>query len=179
MTLTASRSPLTGTPRSPLTKASRHARLAALINAGDVGSQQELADRLDADGVHVTQATLSRDLAELGARKVRQPGSRSVYALPGTGRVTAPGPSLARRLEELLVGTEAAGHLVLLKVPPGGAHLLGSAFDAADLPEVAGVVAGDDTILVVCRALAGALADEVARGLADRLLAIAEGRSTS
>ncbi len=162
--------------RTPLTKAARHSRIAALIATGEVGSQQELAERLAAGDVHVTQATLSRDLAELGARKVREPGSRSVYALPGTGRVSAPGPSLARRLEELLVGTEAAGHLVVLRVPPGGAHLLGSAFDSADLPEIAGVVAGDDTILLVCRALGGATPDDVARALADRLLAIAEGR---
>ena len=174
---------MTTTARLPLTKAARQARVSELITRGAVHSQSELAEQLVASGLSVTQATLSRDLAELGAFKVR--GSAGlVYALPAhplinaaASSAAAPGSLLARRLTELLVSAEAAGSMVVLRTPPGGAHLLASGIDGAELADVAGTLAGDDTVLLVCRPeyddpLSGAA---VAAGLAARLLATAQG----
>jgi transcriptional regulator of arginine metabolism len=166
---------MSSTPaRAPLTKAARQARVIELITRGAVHSQSELADQLIADGLSVTQATLSRDLAELGAFKVRG-ADGLVYALPATGASatgTGAGPLLARRLVELLVSAESAGTMVVLRTPPGGAHLLASAIDGAELPEVAGTLAGDDTVLLVCRP--GADGESPADELATRLLHTAE-----
>jgi transcriptional regulator of arginine metabolism len=162
---------------TPLTKAARQSRVAELLAAAPVASQTELGRLLADSGVAVTQATVSRDLDELGAVKVRTSAGMA-YALPPEGQ-PRPGTSeavdarLGRLLEELLVSAEATGGLVVLRTPPGGAHLLGSALDRAGLPDVAGTVAGDDTVLLVTRlpALAGAGA------LAARLLRLAEGRT--
>jgi transcriptional regulator of arginine metabolism len=169
--------------RLPLTKAARQAKVSDLILRGGVHSQSELADQLEEIGLSVTQATLSRDLAELGAFKVR--GAEGlVYALPasapsnGSSAVgAAAGPLLARRLAELLISAEAAGSMVVLRTPPGGAHLLASGIDGAELPEVAGTLAGDDTVLLVCRPATHSQArsgDPVAAALAARLLATAQ-----
>ncbi len=160
----------------PLTKAARQARVAELLAARAVASQTELGQLLAGAGVSVTQATVSRDLEELGAVKVRTTAGMA-YALPPEGQPRA-GTSeavdarLGRLLEELLVSAEATGGLVVLRTPPGGAHLLGSALDRAGLPEVAGTVAGDDTVLLVPRTPA----TPVAGSLAIRLLRLAEGR---
>jgi transcriptional regulator of arginine metabolism len=165
--------------RAPLTKNARHSRVAALLAGRPVRSQQELGLLLADQGVHVTQATLSRDLGELGAFKVRTADGGLAYALPdgsdrgsrnssGTGQLT-------RRLEELLLSAEAAGATVVLRTPPGGAHLLASSIDAAELVEVAGTIAGDDTVLLVCRTLEGRRGEDVAVTLSERLLATAEG----
>jgi transcriptional regulator of arginine metabolism len=165
--------------RAPLTKRARHSRVVSLLTGRAVRSQQELGLLLADAGVHVTQATLSRDLGELGAFKVRTEDGGLAYALPdGAERGSRPsssGAHLARRLEELLLSSEAAAAMVVLRTPPGGAHLLASSIDAAELAEVAGTIAGDDTVLLVCRTLEGSAADEVAAALSARLLAIAEG----
>jgi len=174
---------VTTAARLPLTKAARQAKVSDLILRGGVHSQSELADQLDAIGLSVTQATLSRDLAELGAFKVR--GAHGlVYALPASAPSNgaaasgaAAGPLLVRRLAELLVSAEAAGSMVVLRTPPGGAHLLASGIDGAELPEVAGTLAGDDTVLLVCRPGANGHAragEAVASALAARLLAAAQ-----
>jgi transcriptional regulator of arginine metabolism len=165
-------------PLVPLTKAARQARIVGLLEASPVSSQTELGRLLAASGVEVTQATLSRDLDELGAVKVRTPAGMT-YSVPPEGQPRK-GTSesvdarLARLLEELLIGAEATGGLIVLRTPPGGAQLLGSALDRAGLPEVAGTVAGDDTVLLITRqppAKAGP-----ADALAARLLRLAEGR---
>ena len=157
---------------APLTKAARQRRITELVADGEVPSQTALAELLAADGVTVTQATLSRDLEDLGVEKVR-----GRYVLPQEGDASspgrllaaeAPGPRLARLCEELLVSAEAAGNLVVLRTPPGAAQLLASALDRADWSDVAGSVAGDDTVLVVAR---GAGTD-----VADRVLGLADGR---
>ena len=164
------------TGAAPLTKAARQARVVELLEAGPVASQTELGRLLAASGVQVTQATVSRDLEELGAIKVRT--ERGVaYAVPPegqprTGTTEAVDARLGRLLEELCVSAEATGDVVVVRTPPGGAHLLGSALDRAGLPEVAGTVAGDDTVLLVIRTPA----TPVAAALADRLLRLAEGR---
>ncbi|GAC1610859.1 MAG: arginine repressor [Mycobacteriales bacterium] len=162
----------------PLTKAARQARIVELLAATPISSQTELGRRLAAAGVEVTQATLSRDLDDLGAVKVRTPAGMT-YAVapegqPRQGTPQAVDARLARLLEELLIGAEATGGMVVLRTPPGGAQLLGSALDRAGLPEVAGTVAGDDTVLLITRqppAKAGP-----ADALAARLLRLAEGR---
>ncbi|WP_029291151.1 arginine repressor [Cellulomonas sp. HZM] len=142
----------------PQTKAARHALIGALLTRGTVSSQQQLADLLAAEGVTVTQATLSRDLVELRAVKVRTPSGTLAYAVPAEGEVRAtPGDAevlaarLARLCEELLLTAEASGNLVVLRTPPGAAQFLASAIDHSVLPAVLGTIAGDDTVLVIAR----------------------------
>jgi transcriptional regulator of arginine metabolism len=154
------------------TKAARHARIVSILGEHRVRSQAELAAALTAAGVEVTQATLSRDLEELGAVKLRTPdGGLPSYVIPEDGAPLtargvddAPPHRLARLLGELLVSAEPSANLVVLRTPPGAAHFLASALDRAGLPEVLGTIAGDDTILVVARDPAGG------RALADHLL---------
>jgi transcriptional regulator of arginine metabolism len=142
----------------PHSKAARQARIATLLATRDVHSQTELAALLGADRLDVTQATLSRDLEEMGAAKVRRPGAGLVYAVGDE----APGPALralgddgdsrvSRLAAELVVSVEASANLVVVRTPPGGAHLLASAIDRATLGDVIGTVAGDDTVLLVTR----------------------------
>lgn len=156
----------------PATKAARHARISALLAARSVRSQGDLGRLLAAEGLSVTQATLSRDLLELGATRTRDADGALVYALREDldGRPHGE-PRLARLAQELLVGADASGHLVVLRTPPGGAHLLASAIDRSVLTEVIGTVAGDDTVLLICRE------DVPGRQVADHLLALAEGRT--
>jgi transcriptional regulator of arginine metabolism len=162
--------------QAPLTKAARQAAIVELLGSRAVASQTELGRLLFDKGVQVTQATLSRDLEELGAYKTRTPQG-TVYAVPPEGQ-PRPGTTeavdarLGRLLEELCVSAEAAGPVVVVRTPPGGAHLLGAALDRAGLPDVAGTIAGDDTVLLVTRAPA----TPVAGALAERLLRLAEGR---
>lgn len=184
---------------SPATKAARHGQIARiLVQPGvPVRSQDELADRLAVLGVRVTQATLSRDLEELGAVRLRGPDGSLVYALPpdrparpaGAADVVSPAVSadlavlaaglagstvaLARVAAELLLSAEASGNLVILRTPPGAAQLLASAIDRTSLPAVLGTVGGDDTVLVVARDPAGG--DDLAAGL----LRLAERRARS
>jgi transcriptional regulator of arginine metabolism len=164
---------------SPATKTARHAMIAAILTSPDrpVRSQEELAERLGQRGLRVTQATLSRDLEELGAVRLRGAGGALVYALPDQagGLGAEPSARLARVTSELLVSAEASANLVVLRTPAGAAQFLASVIDHTALPSVLGTVAGDDTVLVVARdatggaELAGALlrlADR--RGHADR-----------
>ena len=127
-------------PRSvPLTKAARHARISQLLESRPVASQTELGRLLAAAGVEVTQATLSRDLDELGAVKVRVGAGPLVYAVPGEGGDRTPRPGgqvgdtgrLARLCGELLVSAEASGNLVVLRTPPGAAQFLASALTSS------------------------------------------------
>jgi transcriptional regulator of arginine metabolism len=148
----------------PVSKTARHARIVELIRDKAVRSQTELADLLAADGAQVTQATLSRDLEELGAVKVRgTDGGPAIYLIPEEGkpplRPAEQAPArLVRLLRELLTGTDASGNLAVLRTPPGAAQFLASALDKSGLPEVVGTIAGDDTILVVARDTVGGAA---------------------
>ncbi|MFA6575780.1 MAG: arginine repressor [Nocardioides sp.] len=161
----------------PSTKNARHRRIVELVGSTEVRSQSELADLLAQSGVRVTQATLSRDLVELDAVKVRAQSGALVYAVPGEGgdrRPHAPGETaatahrLARLSAELLVSADASANLVVLRTPPGAAQFLASAFDKADLADIIGTIAGDDTVLVIGRDPDGG--EELAR----RFLALAE-----
>ncbi|HEY0574849.1 MAG TPA: arginine repressor [Pseudonocardia sp.] len=160
------------------TRVARQARIVELITQRAIRSQAELATLLSTEGVEVTQATLSRDLDELGAVKLRGPdGGAPVYALPEDGhpmRASSGGTSrLARLLSELLVSTDASGNLVVLRTPPGAAQFLASALDRAALHDVVGTIAGDDTVLVVAREpLTGT---ELAR----RIAALGDSRSSA
>ncbi len=141
---------------SAATRAGRQARIVALLCAQSVHSQGELAVLLADEGIDVTQATLSRDLEELGAVKLRgADGGVGVYVVPEDGSpvrgVTGGTERVSRLLVDLLVSTDASGNLAVLRTPPGAAHYLASAIDRAALPYVVGTVAGDDTILVVAR----------------------------
>ena len=142
-------------PQAPAGKSARQAHIVAILAQGEppVRSQEELADLLGQRGLRVTQATLSRDLDELGAVRRRGPDGALSYALPGEpgNAGLGPGPSarLARVVAELLVGAEASANLVVARTPPGAAQLLASVIDHAGWPGVLGTVGGDDTVLVI------------------------------
>ncbi|GAB3549387.1 arginine repressor [Arthrobacter tumbae] len=151
-------------PVQPTTKIARQARITALLTAQSVRSQSELAELLADDGLQVAQATLSRDLVELGAVRVRGKDGALVYAVPGEGGGRAPQSGvtqeildsrLSRLCGELLVTAEASGNLVVLRTPPGAANFLALAIDHSVMPSVLGTIAGDDTILLVTRDPAG------------------------
>jgi transcriptional regulator of arginine metabolism len=171
---------------TPVTKTARQARIAAILAREQVRSQEELADLLERyASVHVTQATLSRDLDELGVVRLRAAGGALVYALPEepggpgsrpgealflphTPSLSEPDPDsaerpgepapptrLARYLGELMTSAEASANLVVLRTPAGAAQFLASVIDHAALPSILGTVAGDDTVLVIARDPAG------------------------
>ena len=153
-------------------KVARHERIVAVLRRQAVRSQAELAAALRDEGFRVTQATLSRDLDELGAIKLRAPdGGLPAYVVPEDGtplpaRAADEQPHrLARLLAELLASAEASANLVVLRTPPGASNFLASALDRARLPGVLGTIAGDDTILVIARDPAGgqALAEHLLR----------------
>jgi transcriptional regulator of arginine metabolism len=167
---------LTAVQQVPLTKAARQAKIVELLETQPVASQTELGRLLAGQGMQVTQATLSRDLDELGAVKVRTEVGVVYHVTadgqPRPGTPEAVDARLARMLEELCVSAEPTGPLVVLRTPPGGANLLASAIDRAGLPDVAGSIAGDDTVLLITRQPAS----PAAGALAERLLRLAEGR---
>jgi transcriptional regulator of arginine metabolism len=162
---------------SPVTKAARHAQITAILTTPGlpVRSQEDLADRLADRGVHVTQATLSRDLVEIGAVRLRDPDGGLFYAMPaapGLGSsLPDPAARLARVAGELLITAEASGNLIVVRTQAGAAQLLASAIDHAGWPSVLGTVGGDDTVLVISRDPAGG------NELAAALLRLAERRS--
>jgi transcriptional regulator of arginine metabolism len=133
-----------------LGKTQRQHRLAQLLENNAVTSQTQLVELLEAGGVRATQATVSRDLDELGAVKVRVPGGESVYAIPELPHErVAPEDHLRRMLSDWVADIGSSGNLIVLRTPPGSAHVVGSALDRSGLPEILGTVAGDDTVLVV------------------------------
>ena len=129
----------------------RQKAIAEMIREHPVTSQEEVTAKLGALGFAVTQATVSRDLDQLGAVKVKRGGVLS-YALPDQ---IAGGDWAADRLQRIFAewvqSVEAAGNILVLKTPPGSAHLVGLAIDQARLPEVAGTICGDDTLFVALR----------------------------
>ena len=125
--------------------------LAELIRSGAFVSQEELTEKLGELGFAVTQATVSRDLEQLGAVKLKRGGVLS-YALPDQlGAADWSAGRLERILREFVVSIEPAGALIVIKTPPGSAHLVASAIDHAQLQEIAGTVSGDDTLFVAVR----------------------------
>lgn len=149
-----------------LAKPQRQHRIAKLLGEQAVTSQAHLVELLAADGVRATQATVSRDLEDLGAIKVRVPGGETVYAIPELpAEQRAPEDHLRRVFGDWVVEVAHSGNLVVLRTPPGSAHVVGSALDRSGLPEVLGTVAGDDTLIVVVTEDAGGA--NVAKQLSD------------
>jgi transcriptional regulator of arginine metabolism len=142
-------------------KSKRQQAILALVDRERLGSQEEIRGRLAAVGLRATQSTISRDVEELGLARIHD-GDGTRYVVPG--RATSPPLSLRRTLDEFALSfTYGAGELLLIRTPPGAANALGEALDRANLPDVAGTIAGDDTILVVPRR--GATARSVERAL--------------
>jgi transcriptional regulator of arginine metabolism len=133
-----------------LAKPQRQHRIVRLLAEHAVTSQGQLVDLLTADGITATQATVSRDLEDLGAIKVRVGGGETVYAIPELpSEQRAPEDHLRRVFSDWVVEVARSANLVVLRTPPGSAHVVGSALDRSGLPGVVGTVAGDDTIIVV------------------------------
>jgi transcriptional regulator of arginine metabolism len=133
-----------------LGKTQRQHRIAGLLADHAVTSQAQVVDLLTAEGVAATQATVSRDLEDLGAIKVRVGGGETVYAIPELpSEQRVPVDHLHRVVGDWVVEVARAANLVVLRTPPGTAHVVASALDRSGLPGVVGTVAGDDTILVV------------------------------
>ena len=144
-------------PTNRLAKTQRQHRIAKLLAEHHVGSQSKLVELLAADGIVATQATVSRDLDELGAVKVRVPGGEMVYAVPELSRDRlAPEDHLRRVLADWVVQVAHSGNLVVVQTPPGCAHVVGSAIDRSNIDGVLGTVAGDDTLLLVADQRTGA-----------------------
>jgi transcriptional regulator of arginine metabolism len=125
--------------------------IADIIRREPVGSQEEVTARLSEHGLSVTQATVSRDLDQMGAVKVKRGGVLR-YSLPDEiGDSDWAAARLQRIMSDWVQSVEAAGNMIVMKTPPGSAHLVGLALDQAKLAEVAGTVCGDDTIFLVVR----------------------------
>lgn len=158
------------------TKAARQAAIFAAIESHSIRSQTELAEFLAGKGISVSQGTLSKDLLDLGATRIRGTEGHLVYAVPGEGgdRSATAGESaifdarLAKLCHELLVSADASANLVILRTPPGGAQYFASAMDKVSWPEVMGTIAGDDTVMVITSDATGG------KPLADRLMRLAE-----
>ena len=130
-----------------MTKIQRQRMVADWLREFRVGSQEELVARLSLAGIAATQATVSRDLLELGAVKLKRDGEIR-YVMPDQVEPGHAATKLDRLLAEWVDAIIPAGNLLVLKTPPGSANLVANALDAAGLEEVAGTIAGDDTIFV-------------------------------
>jgi transcriptional regulator of arginine metabolism len=164
-----------GMTNSASTRVARQARIVELVTSMGIRSQTELAKLLAGEGIEVTQATLSRDLDELGAVKLRgADGGVPVYVIPEDGspvRGVRGGTSrLTRLLGELLVSADHSGNITVLRTPPGAAQFLASAIDRSALHQVVGTIGGDDTLLVVAREpLSGKDLADLFTGMAARM----------
>ena len=163
---------------SPRTMTARRARISAILARQPIGSQEELGNALATEGIHVTQATLSRDLDAIGAVKEVDADGRLQYVLPESAASDTSIPAagsdagLVRAASELLVSAEAAGNIVVVHTPPGAAQFLASHLDRSTALDSIGCVAGDDTIVIVQRS------EAAARDFCTTLLSIAEQRRT-
>ena len=139
--------------------ASRHRALRSIINTSSVSSQGELVVSLGDRGFEVTQATVSRDLQSVGAVKARDAAGELRYVI-GNGHISGDDPEgvLGRLLSEYAESINVSGSLVVVKTPPGAAHVVAAAIDAVGLAGTIGTVAGDDTMLII--------ADEATTGAA-------------
>ena len=134
-----------------LSKTQRQHRIGRILDSHAVSSQARLVDLLaQTENIVATQATVSRDLDEMGAVKVRIAGGTSVYAVPEhPADQHAPEDHLRRLMGEWVVEADRSGDLVVLRTPPGSAHVVASALDRSGVANVIGTVAGDDTLLII------------------------------
>jgi transcriptional regulator of arginine metabolism len=129
-------------------KLQRHAAILRIVRDRKIQSQDELREALAAENIVVTQATLSRDIRELGLAKLVDPEGGSYYANPHEGSLK---PDLGQVLPTLMVSIEGTGPLIVIKTATGGAPAVAAALDQAGWREIIGTLAGDDTLLVVAR----------------------------
>lgn len=156
----------------PSTRAARHALIREVLAENPISSQEALRAHLATLGVETTQATLSRDLMDLRATKLRNAQGVQIYSVPdvdgsSTHEVEVSLAKLTRWAQELLVAVDRVQHQLILRTPVGAANLLASSIDAARFEDVAGTVAGDDTVFLICRG------DDAAMRMQDLLLRIA------
>jgi len=144
-------------------KAQRHAAILRLVREHSIPSQERLRALLAHAGFDVTQATLSRDIHELGLVKQQDEAGVPIYAAP-PDELTPP-PTLAGFLPSLLLRADGVGPLLVIRTPTGGAGALAAALDRETWPEVLGTLAGDDTVLIVAKSTAARR--KLARRLAD------------
>ena len=137
---------------TPHTKVARQEMIKDWITQGSIHSQLEIVDRLKNSGFDVTQATVSRDLEDIGAVRGRDSQGDPNYRI-NQESIDEPLSKLSRLISDLLVDVKSSGNLTVLRTPPGGAKLLASALDSASragtVPQIIGTIAGDDTVLVV------------------------------
>ena len=165
---------------APTTKVARQHEIRIVLTRQRIRSQAELAEVLEQRGVSVTQGTLSRDLVDIGATRVRDETGQMVYHVTLDHPVGMPGPGgggrsnettsarLASLSRELLLSAEGSANIAVLRTPPGAAQFLAAAIDQAQLSSVLGTIAGDDSIMVVTRASDGG------RAVASEFIAYAE-----
>ena len=132
------------------TKFDRQGAILRLVQDHPVSTQEELAEALRQEGLDAVQATISRDIAQLGLVKVRDQAGRLVYALPGGADLDRLS-ELTSALRRWAMSLDASGNLLVVHTPPGHANALAQAIDQARLPDVLGTIAGDDTITVIAR----------------------------
>jgi transcriptional regulator of arginine metabolism len=131
------------------TKFERQGEILRLVQQRPLSTQAEVAEALRAHGIDAVQATVSRDIAQLGLVKIRNAEGRLVYALPGAADLRRL-DELASALRRYMGTTTASGSLLVIQTPRGFAAALADAIDAVALPEVAGTIAGDNTVFVAC-----------------------------
>ena len=133
-----------------MNKFERQGAILRLVNERQLSTQSDVVEALRDEGLEAVQATVSRDISQLGLVKVRGDDGRLVYALPGAADLDRLS-ELTASLRRWAVSLEPTGNLVVIRTPPGHANALASAFDDVGLPEVAGCIAGDDTIFLAAR----------------------------
>ena len=131
------------------TKFERQGTILRLVQQQPLSTQAEVAEALRSNGIDAVQATVSRDIAQLGLVKVRSENGRLVYALPGAADLRRL-DELASALRNFMGETSSSGSLLVVKTPRGFAAALADAIDAAALPEIAGTIAGDNPVFVAC-----------------------------
>lgn len=129
----------------------RQKKILEIIKKERVETQEDLAAALKRDGINVTQATISRDIKELGLIKVPGDNNAFRYAVPGEAALVRSNERLKRVFLEHVLGLDYSENLIVIKTHPGGAQTVASAIDQAGWSEVIGTVGGDDTILVVVK----------------------------
>ncbi len=159
---------------TPQTMSARRARITAILAAEPVASQHALGELLLAEGISVTQTTLSRDLEAIGAVKQNDASGKVRYVTNVAGVEIGSNPdSVGKIVAEVLIGAEAAQNIAVLRTPPGAAHYLAGTLDRSGASDIVGTLAGDDTVLVVMRTT------EAALDLCARLLRLAERSGTA
>jgi transcriptional regulator of arginine metabolism len=134
-----------------MSKGQRHIKIRELITKFEIETQDELVDLLRSDGVHVTQATVSRDIKELQLIKVPTHDGKYKYSLPPSDQRFNSIQKLKRALMDSFISIDQANNLLVMKTMPGNASAVGALIDNLDWPEIMGTICGDDTILIICR----------------------------